>query len=75
MAPFVAGSIWIAIGIVVFVFRVRIAAFYHERLSQVGRAAKAPARAANTSTMVFLSVFAFVCGVGLLIFGFYRLLS
>lgn len=66
---------WIAIGIVLLVFRVRIAAFYHERLNQVGRVAKAPARAANTSTMVFLSVFALVCGCGILIFGFYRLLS
>jgi hypothetical protein len=75
VAPFVAGSIWIAIGIVLLVFRVRIAGFYRERLNQVGRVAKAPARAANTSTMVFLSVFALVCGSGLLIFAFYRLLT
>ena len=73
MAPFAAGAIWIGIGIVLLVFGAPIASFYHQRLNQAGRVAKAPARAANTSTMILLGLFTLVCGIGILAFGFYRL--
>ncbi|HVL61878.1 MAG TPA: hypothetical protein VM430_10810 [Microbacterium sp.] len=75
MWPFVAGAIWIGIGIVLLVFRAPIAAFSHERLTQAGRVAKAPARAASTSTMVFLGLFALFCGIGIVVFGVSRLLQ
>ena len=74
MGPFVAGAIWIGIGIVLLVFRAPIAAFSHERLTQAGRVAKSPARAASTSTMVF-GLFALICGISIVVFGVSRLLQ
>lgn len=75
MGPFAAAAIWIAIGTVLVVFRVPIAGFYRDRLNRAGRAARASARAANTSTMMFLGGFALLCGCGLVVFGISRLIA